>query len=616
MKSTAHKRKREMWRWSDFKGVDYAHAPANISPHRCVNGMNMVRGETGKIRKRTGYCLDEKVWKGNINGIHFLKNASGEMCLVHCENDFYVDGAIVYSRAADDFSRSIQIGDKLYILDGKAFVVYDGHTVKNVKEDAYIPVVYKDRKPVGGGSAHEQVNILTSLRSESFIADGVSVLYILNRKNIIAGSVVARVYDDEGTYVEYTHGNGVTVDAVRGTVTFPTAPAKPENETENNVLITYGKDEGYDSEVLDKCKVMAMFGIGGKPDTLFISGNPDHPGREWFSQPGNPLFFGVENTEDSGGGYCDVKGYSVKGDKLFVHRHNRERNLNIIVRGIQKNGTEIRYPAVNMLEGPGTVSRNGFVNMANDALFVTAEGIYAITEREADDRHFTQLRSYYINPLLTAGNLEDVTAVSYKDFYVLASGRNIFLMDTLQKSHEEDKEYSHYQYECFHWQVPDSIRLLFVQESVLCFATYNGRIGRFYTDYDEPASYNDAGEPIHAVWQSGEFDADMQLKNKTVHRIWATCAPGVRTGVEVWAQVKGIWQKLFEDNTQVRYFKWSEISWSGFTWSTNQTPKIISRNIMLKNVDKTAIKLENNRMNEPFGVYEAGVEYTSGSYYR
>ncbi|MBQ8604367.1 MAG: hypothetical protein IJ410_05965 [Oscillospiraceae bacterium] len=611
------KEKRQVYRWTDFKGVDYAHAPANVSPQRCVDGMNMVRSEVGKIHKRTGYRLDSRVWMGNINGVHFLRKGDEEICLVHCGENFYIDGVSIYSDAADNFSRSVQIADKLYILDGKRFVTFDGENVKGIAEGAYIPTIYINKKPVGGGEKYEQVNILTQRRCEGFIADGVSVLYMLSRTEITIGSVTAVVYADDGSAVEYTDGSGITVDSARGTVTFATAPPAPRNPEESNVFIVYEKDDGNDSTVLDKCTVMAMFGPGGKPDTLFISGNPDHPGREWFSQGENPAFFGRENTDLAGSTNSPVTGYSVKGDKLFVHRRNGERNLNILVRSCSGGDENFySYPVVNALEGPSAVSRNSFVNMAGDALFLTGEGVYAITEKEAEDRHFTQLRSFYINPVLKDKIYTGCTAVAYGDFYVLASGSDIFLLDTLQKSHEEDKEYSRYQYECFHWQIPEDIRLLFVQEGRLCFATTGGKIGRFYTDYNSPASFNDAGRAIHAVWQSGEFDGDNQVRNKTVHRLWVTCATAVRTSVNVLAQIKGVWHGLFVDDTTARYFKWSEICWSKFTWSTDKTPKIISRGIRLKNVDKTAIRLENNTVNEPFGLYEAGFEYTTGSYYR
>ncbi len=615
--SNGTKTDRKVYICNNFKGVDYAHAPANISAHRCVNGMNMVRSETGKIQKRTGYELDNRVWTGKINGVHFLRKGDEEICLIHCGVHFYIDGVSIYSDAADNFSRSVQIGDSLYIVDGKRFVVFDGTTVKGIGDSAYIPTVYINRKPIGGGRKHEQVNILTGRRCEGFIADGVSVLYMLSRTDIEAGSVTAMVYSDDGSVKEYTDGNGIAVNAVMGTVTFTAAPAASRTEDESNVYIVYSKNEGTDGTVLDKCTVITMFGAGGNPDTLFLSGNPEYPGREWFSQPENPAFFGRENTDMAGSNNSPVMGYSVKGDKLFVHKNNGEQGLNILVRSCSGGDENFySYPVVNSLIGPGTVSGNAFVNMANDALFLTGEGVYAITESEADDRHFTQMRSFYINPVLTTKNLEDASAVAYGDFYVLACGKDIFLLDTLQKSHEEDKEYSRYQYECFHWQTDEDIRLLFVQDGRLCFATENGRIGRFYTDYNSPASFNDVGRAIHAVWQSGEFDADMQVRNKTVHRLWVTCATAVRTSVNVSVQKKGVWYGLFIDDTTARYFKWSRICWSKFTWSTDKTPKIISRPVRLKNVDKTAVRLENNELNEPFGLYEMGFEYTMCSHYR
>ena len=70
--------------YNQFKGVDYAHAPANISTQRCVDGMNMVRSEVGKVTKRTGFEYDGRVWDGKINGVHFLQKNNERICLVHC----------------------------------------------------------------------------------------------------------------------------------------------------------------------------------------------------------------------------------------------------------------------------------------------------------------------------------------------------------------------------------------------------------------------------------------------------------------------------------------------------------------------------------------------------
>ena len=608
-------RKRKSCVYRNFKGVDYAHAPANVASERCVNGLNMVRSEAGKVHKRTGYYFEERVWMGNINGVHFYNKTGGTERLVHCGDSIYIDGVNVYSGMADRKSRSIQTADRLFILDGEHFLVYNGNSIAPVKDNCYIPVVYINRKPEGGGRKNEQVNMLTSKRREGFISDGTAE-YVLSRAALDADSVTAVVYRDDGTVQNLTEGNGITVDRAKGTVKFSAAPAATKYTDTSNVYITYSKSGGGDGNILEKCTVMGLFGAGGKPDTLFLSGHPDYPGREWFSARNNPFFFGKSNTDSAGS--VPVTGYSVRGDKLFVHRRGAGNNLNILVRSCS-GGDEnfFSYPVVNMLAGPGTIAPDSFVNMAADSLFLTEKGVYAIAESEADERHFAQSRSYYINPsLMACSGLEEAGAVEHGDFYVLAVGRDIYLLDTLQKSYEEDVDYTKRQYECYHWQISEKIRLLFVEDGQLCFADDRGRIGRFYSDYSRPESFNDNGRAINAVWQTGDFTAGLPGRNKNIHRISVVCAVALRTGVAVYVQIKGLWHRLFEDSSTARFFRWSALCWSKFTWSADQTPKIISRNIRLKNIDKTAIRLENGSLNEPFGIYEISFEYTEGSYYR
>ena len=610
-------RNRDRYIFTNFRGVDYAHTTAEVSAERSVNGLNMVRSEVGKVRKRTGYEVDEKVWDGNINGVHFLKRNSGDICLIHCGNSFYIGETKIYDMAADSFSRSVQMGDVLYILDSRHFLMFDGNKVQTVAENAFIPLIYTNRKPEGGGKRKQQVNILTNKRTEGFIADGESKTYVLSEAYINDAYVYAYIYRDDGTSYKASTTDGLTVDCKNGTVTFDTAPPLSKFADRDNVYVTYEKGEAAGT-VLDKCTVMAVFGAGGKPDTLFLSGNPDYPGREWFSQPEKPEFFGVNNTDVALDNGCSITGYSVKGDKLFVHRKNGGRDLNVLVRMCSGGDAEnYSYPVVNALSGPGSDAEDSFVNMASDAMFLSEKGIYAITETEADEKHYTQLRSFYINPLLLESVKQgDVKAAGYNDFYVLAAGNDIFLLDTLQKSYEEDKEYSRYQYECYHWRIPEKVRLLFVEDDRLCFADEKGRICRFYNNYERPESYNDDGQSISAVWQTGDFFGDSKYTVKNIHRLWIVCEPANHTGVTVSTQVKGIWQRLFEDTTSARFFQWSRLNWAKFTWSADRTARLISRTVRVRNVDKTALKLENNILNEPFGIYEVGIEFTEGSFYR
>ena len=75
---------KELQVFSDFKGVDYAHAPSSVSKCRSVNGLNMVRSTVGKVQKRIGYEYDSHVWPQKVNGIHFLQLGENRICLVHC----------------------------------------------------------------------------------------------------------------------------------------------------------------------------------------------------------------------------------------------------------------------------------------------------------------------------------------------------------------------------------------------------------------------------------------------------------------------------------------------------------------------------------------------------
>ena len=61
--------------------------------------------------------------------------------------------------------------ENLYIIDGKNYLVYDGETVKDVKEAAFIPTTYSGRPPLGGGQQYQQVNRLQPTFKNSFLAE-------------------------------------------------------------------------------------------------------------------------------------------------------------------------------------------------------------------------------------------------------------------------------------------------------------------------------------------------------------------------------------------------------------------------------------------------------------
>lgn len=117
-------------------------------------------------------------------------------------------------------------GDKLYILNGFEYLVWDGIGYVDTV-DGYVPLVVTASAPGGGGTTLEPVNMLTGRRRVKFSADGEATVYQLPEKNVTSIDFV---------YVEDTEQTGgFTVDCEAGTVTFDAAPLQGSN----NVQIFY-----------------------------------------------------------------------------------------------------------------------------------------------------------------------------------------------------------------------------------------------------------------------------------------------------------------------------------------------------------------------------------------
>ena len=79
---------------------------------------------------------------------------------------------------------------------------------------------------------------------------------------------------------------------------------------------------------------------------------------------------------------------------------------------------------------------------------------------------------------------------------------------------------------------------------------------------------------------------------------------------------RGIWSLIKEDTTGARYFSFAHVIFSKITFRTDTTPKTIATKIKVKKVDKARFKLENDHINEPFGLYDIAFEYIENGNYK
>ncbi len=431
--------------------------------------------------------------------------------------------------------------------------------------------------------------------------------------------MTAKVLDANGNWVDKVENTDFIVDRAKGTVTFNTAPGESPVTGQDNVQITACKvREGY-LDAINKCTIAAVYGVGGSTDRVFLSGNADKPGIDWYSNFEDPTFWPDTNytklVRDGGA----VTGYAVLSNTLAAFINGASDERNVVVRGgtLDEDGDAL-FRISNTMIGQDAVAPDTFCRTDKEPLFLTDRGVFAITAEELTGEKYSQERSYYIGSALRAAqDRQSACACIYGDFYALALDGTIYLLDLQQKTYERNSPYSSFQYECYYWPgIPATV--LFLDGDALCFGTADGKLCRFGTNVDDVTGYNDDGAAIDAYWETSDFDGKIFFHVKTFTGVAIRLAAAVNTGVVVYAQVRGIWKKVFSSGAKARYFDWSYIDFSKFTFSADRTPRTLFGKIKIKKADKVRFRLQNDVLNEPFGLYAFGLQFKEpgGNYKR
>jgi hypothetical protein len=607
-----------------FRGVDLNNSPSNVDKSRSPAAPNMIRDQVGKVRKRMGYTTKATAPEGAaIHGVHHLMDET----LIHAGSKLYrlvkaADGTWSLTEIgamANSRSRSFVFDQKLYLLDGTTYQVYDGETLTAVADSAAVPTIIISRRPNGGGQSYEGLNLLGKKWTESFLGTKDDKTYQLTTKELSDDPVTAKVLDANGNWVDKVENTDFTVDRAKGTVTFTTAPGESPVTGQDNVQITACKvREGY-LDAINKCTIAAVYGVGGSTDRVFLSGNGDKPGIDWYSSFEDPAFWPDTNytklVRDGGA----VTGYAVLSNTLAAFINGASDERNVVVRGgtLDEDGDAL-FRISNTMIGQDAVAPDTFCRTDKEPLFLTDRGVFAITAEELTGEKYSQERSYYIGSALRAAqDRQSACACIYGDFYALALDGTIYLLDLQQKTYERNSPYSSFQYECYYWPgIPATV--LFLDGDALCFGTADGKLCRFGTNVDDVGGYNDDGLAIDAYWETSDFDGKIFFHVKTFTGLAVRLAAATNTGVVVYAQVRGIWKKVFSSGAKARYFDWNYIDFSKFTFSADRTPRTLFGKIKIKKADKVRFRLQNDVLNEPFGLYAFGLQFKEpgGNYKR
>lgn len=441
--------------YGGFRGVDFRGEEINLV--RSPDSLNVWKDykETESIRTRPGITL-RQAFSEAVYGIFFYK---GYM-LVHSGTKLYkVSGgsvSVLYTGLKAATSDSFVYEDIWYFKDGKHYLQYDGETIKEV--EGYVPTTSIARKPAGGGTVYEDVNMLTGKRINTFLADGGSFDFYLDSKNIDTDyPPIVKVND---TVVS----SGYTVDYAAGKISFTKAPDAPKTDGQDNVSVEFRKSvDKYRDSILN-CTLLQVF-----DNRVFFSGNPKYPNVVWHCSLDDPTYVSDLDYYREGMDEAKVKGMVAGNNALWVFREPSDANTNVFYHTptIDDEYGKI-YPSVHSSVTIGCVGKA--INFNDDIVFFSERGMEGISGDVTTEQVAAHRSSLVDRKMIAEPDYKDMILEEWDGYLFVFIGDKAYLADSRTAFTNE----SHVEYEWFYWQLEKKVTSARVNGGVLYLGTEDG----------------------------------------------------------------------------------------------------------------------------------------------
>lgn len=440
--------------YSNFRGVDFRGEEINLV--RSPDSLNVWKDykETESIRTRPSLELhtafDEPVY-----GVFFYK----DMQLVHSGTKLYkvVDGTktVLFSNLKEANSDSFVYENVWYFKDGIHYLQYDGTTIKEV--DGYVPTTSIARNPLGGGKMHEDVNMLTGKRINTFLADGNSKEFYLDVTNIDTDFKPIVKVEDKVV-------SNYTVDYTKGLITFTTVPSAPLTDGRDNVSVEFKKTvAGYRDNIL-KCTMLQVF-----DNRVFVSGNADYPNYVWHCSLNDPTYFSDYDHYAEGLDTAKVNGLVAGNNALWAFREPSQANTTVFYHTptIDDEYGKI-YPSSHSSVTIGCVGKA--INFNDDIVFFSERGMEGISGDVTTEQAVAHRSSLVDRKLIAEPNYKNMILEEWEGYLFVFIGDKVYLADSRTAFTNEN----HIEYEWFYWQLEKAVTCAKVYDGVLYLGTDDG----------------------------------------------------------------------------------------------------------------------------------------------
>lgn len=453
--------------YSSFRGVDFRGEEINLL--RSPDALNVWKNykHTESIETRPGMMLSTPFTEP-VYGIFFYNDKT----LVHSGNKLYRVSTnateVLYEGLKEAKSNSFVYDDIFYLKDGLHYLKYDGNEIGDVV--GYIPTTTIARKPMGGGTTYEDVNMLSAYRKNSFLADGVSFSFFLDVINIDTDYVPVVTVNDKVADV-----STYTVDYAEGKIVFTnTPPDAPLTDGQDNVVIQFKKAVPKYTECIQKCTLLQVF-----DNRVFFSGNADFPNMIWHSSLNDPSYVSDLDYYNEGMDTAAVRGLVAGNNALWVFREPSDANTTVFYHtpSLDDDYGKV-YPSTHSSITTGCVG--AAVNFNDDIVFFSERGMEGINGDVTTEQVVAHRSSLVDRKMTAEADYKNMVLAEWNGYLFVFIGNAVYLADSRAMFQNEN----HLEYEWFYWNIDHEVNCATVKDGIL----YLGTSGGVYTLSDEEAS--------------------------------------------------------------------------------------------------------------------------------
>lgn len=540
------------------------------------------------------------------------------------------------------------------------------------------PTILKGCDPAGGGSTFQQINLLSPWVTESFCCKEAktSVFYLNDHvadvsedqrwsdkatleRNFKVEVLATIDVKDEGTNETTTitrwvqrpfTANGTNQDGYRtsanriyldpagngdisyveggkayaakiGTAADSWIGPSPI-EGEDNVRITHWRaDFKYGLRRVCAAVCGTVFGVGGYKDRLFLGGCQNgadgHRERIYYSEMEDPFYIGDLNyikLEDG----CRVMALDGTADVLAALT---DRGIYLIGAQAQQNTNDVMYVADALFTvskkvlAPAPLHYGDTEVLGGEIVYLSEEGVVAITYKENFNERYAEHRSAMIDPLMMKDRPQQL--ISLGRFLMIRCADGIWwLLDENQPNGEGNKPYSSHQYEGWRlsgmpadtaWAEGSVLHLL--KGNVECIWTDGSGADHYRDSYTRDGSDATA---IVAFWETPWIYGRDFYRNKIFMRLGVLLesVKDVNSAVKVEGRKnEEDWKLLWDYDGSLCTFNYGTIDYRLFTYAGEPSCPDLSKKIKIKKAKRFKLRFSNDFIDQALILRQFGLDY-------